>query len=290
MDDGERGTDDRVCRHDPSTGDRGDGVVITGAREEVHTDEIGHIAGPRMCGDRGEGAGLYHAPLLEDDDAISERVHVDRVMGDEEANAVEGGEVAAQVAPDLGAGARVERGEWLVEQEKPGFRRERTGKGHTLGLPTRQGAGAVVRVLGQADTLEPLGGTATRVHLGDTTSTQAERDVLEGSEVGEQQVVLEDDGHRALLWRDEHVAGWIIQAMTVEFDTAVVDRQEAGETPEHSALARTIGTEERDDLAGSGAQFDVEVEGAERTHHPRDEGHVTAYVPHGEESPPKTYR
>ena len=87
-----------------------------------------------MGGDLGERAGLDDAPCLEDGDAVGEGVGVDGVVGDEQPDAVERGEVPAQVAADLAAGAGVEGGEGLVEQQQAGLGGEGPGQGDALGL------------------------------------------------------------------------------------------------------------------------------------------------------------
>ena len=82
-------------------------------------------------------------------------VGVDGIVGDEKADAVEGGQVAAEVAADLAAGADVEGGEGLVEEEKSGFGGQGAGEGDPLGLAARKLAGPVTGVVGQADPLQP---------------------------------------------------------------------------------------------------------------------------------------
>ena len=90
---------------------------------------------------------------LEDDDAVGEGVGVDGVVGDEEADAVEGGEVAAQVAADVAAGAGVEGGERFVEEQQARLGRQRAGQGDALGLAAGEGARPVVGVVGEPDPL-----------------------------------------------------------------------------------------------------------------------------------------
>ena len=92
-------------------------------------------------------------PRFEDDDAVGEGVGVDGVVGDEQADAVERGEVAAQVAADVAAGAGVEGGERFVEQQEAGLGGQGAGQGDPLGLAAGQGAGPVVGVVGEPDAL-----------------------------------------------------------------------------------------------------------------------------------------
>ena len=108
-----------------------------------------------MGGDVGEAAGLDDRSTLEDDDAVGEGVRVDRIVGDEEADAVEGGEVAAQVAAHIAASTGVERGEGLVEQEQAWFGGQGAGQRDALRLAARQRSWAMVGVVGETDSLEP---------------------------------------------------------------------------------------------------------------------------------------
>ena len=82
-------------RDDPSAGGGDDRPVAAGAAQQVDADEIGDVARPGLGGDIGERAGLDDRTTFEDDDAVGECVGVDWIVGDEEADAVEGGEVAA---------------------------------------------------------------------------------------------------------------------------------------------------------------------------------------------------
>ena len=72
--------------------------------------------------------------MLEDDDAVGEGVGVDRIVGDEEADPVEGGEVAAQVAANVAASTGIEGGEGLIEQEQAWLGRQGAGQGDALRL------------------------------------------------------------------------------------------------------------------------------------------------------------
>ena len=138
-------------------------VIVPSApvpREQVDADEVGDVPGPGSGGDVGERAGLDDAARFEDDDAVGEGVGVDGVVGDEEADAVERGEVAAQVAADVAAGAGVEGGERLVEQQQAGLGGQGAGQGDALGLAAGQGAGPVAGVVGEPDALEPVRGAA----------------------------------------------------------------------------------------------------------------------------------
>ena len=83
------------------------------------------------------------------------------------------------------------------------------------------------------------------VRLGDAAGAQSEGDVLERGQVGEQEVVLEDDGDGAAFGADEHVGGGVVERFAVELDAAAVDRQQSGEAAEQRGLAGSVGSEDR---------------------------------------------
>ena len=56
---------------------------------------------------------------------------------------------------------------------------QRPGQRDALGLPARQRAGPVAGVVGQADAVEPVGGRAAGLGLGDAPGAQPEGDVLQ---------------------------------------------------------------------------------------------------------------
>src|SRR4029453_3977174 len=97
------------------------------APEQVDPDQLGHVRRAGPGADLGRGAGLGDAAVLKDDQAVGKGDGLQRVVGDQQPGAVEGGQVAAQVAADLGAGGGVEGGQGFVQQQQAG------GAGHGPG-------------------------------------------------------------------------------------------------------------------------------------------------------------
>ena len=112
-------------------------------------------------------------------------------------------EMRAQIAPQLGADADVERGERLVEQQQARLRRERARERDALRLPARQLTGLLARVLGEADARRAIRRrVAAPPTSGCRRAAQTEGDVLAHAQVREEQVVLEHDTDGSLLGHD----------------------------------------------------------------------------------------
>ena len=92
--------------------------------------------------------------------------------------------------------------------------------------------------------------------LGRALAARPERHVVQGGQVREEQVVLEDDADRAGLGRRT------LQRRAVQAQTAVGERGQAGEGTQGGGLPGTVRAEQGDDLAGRDAQRHVETEGA----------------------------
>ena len=128
--------------------------------------------------------------MLDDDQAVGEHHRVERVVRDEQGAAVEVDEVAAQVGADLHPGAGVERGQGLVEQQQPRSGRQGTRERHPLSLPTRECSRLHPGQVRQAHPVEPDARLGTRLSARGAGGPQAERDVLQGRQEREEQVVL----------------------------------------------------------------------------------------------------
>jgi hypothetical protein len=65
-----------------------------------------------------------------------------------------------------------------------------------------------------------------------------------------------------VLWLDERVGGRVVEHRAVEGDAAAVERGQPGERAQHGALARAVGAEQRQQLAGPHLQIGLQVERA----------------------------
>ena len=93
--------------------------------------------------------------------------------------------------------------------------------------------------------------------------TQTERNVLERTHVGEQQMVLEHDADGSRLGRDERVGVGIVEHVAIDRDPAPVDREEPPERTQQRRLARAVRSEHGEHLTGLDGEFHVELERSE---------------------------
>ena len=188
-----------------------------------------------MAGDVGRGALLDDPAVLDDDQPVGQHHGVQRVVRDQDGDGLELGQVAPELGADLQAGAGVQGGQRLVEEQQPGAGGQGAGEGDALGLaagqPARLGAG----VVGEAHAVQPLGGLRAGLRLGRAVAARAEGHVVQGGEVREEQVVLEDDADRAGLRRRT------VQRRAVQPQMAAGERGQPGQRAQGGGLARAVG-------------------------------------------------
>ncbi|GAA3114676.1 hypothetical protein GCM10020254_71480 [Streptomyces goshikiensis] len=150
-----------------------------------------------MAGDLDGRGVLEGLPVGQYEDPVGERNGLDGVVGDDEADAAELGEVDAQGVPHTGPGGLVEGGEGLVQEQQPGPGGEGAGQGDALGLASGELGGLAVGEVADAEPVQP--GLGPRAGLGarDPAGAQPVRGVGERAQVREQGAVLRDPGHPA---------------------------------------------------------------------------------------------
>ena len=191
------------------------------------------------------------AAVLEDHDPVGERRGVDRIVGHEEPHARRTRRGGAELAPDLDAGAGVERGERLVEQQQPRLGRERAGERDALGLTAGELAGLRVGVGRRARPARASRRPRARAsRLATPRLRRPNATFSSAREEREQQVVLEHHADRPALGRHEDVRRRRRRAtIAVEPRRA---RRRVGASPASARserrLARAVRSEDRDDL------------------------------------------
>ncbi len=109
--------------------------------------------------------------------------------------------MSGQLDPQAGSHADVQAGERLVEKQHLRTLRERPGDRDPLGLAARELPGATARELPDPQPVQPLQSDGAGLGARDAARAEPERDVLQGGEVREQHLVLEDHADPALAHR-----------------------------------------------------------------------------------------
>ena len=161
----------------------------------VQADEVGD---ERRCGVgvqlRGRGH-LFQSPLVHHRDPVGDRKRLLLVVGDEQGGGphlrLDPPDLVAQLDAHLGVQCR----QRLVEQQHPGFDRQRPGQRHPLLLTSRQLGGVPVGVGGQPDQVEHLRRAVPSLPPAPAAHLEPERDVVEHCQMREQAVRLEHHAH-----------------------------------------------------------------------------------------------
>src|SRR5438067_12990870 len=121
--------------------------------------------------------------------------------------------------------------------------------------------------------LQPTHGLLPHVAAPGAPRLEPVRDVVDGRQVGEEQVVLEDDADGSVLGRQVHAGFGIVEHGPVEFDASGGDGAQAGEGVEQRGLARAVGPDDRDRPSGFDGELDIEGEAVEVDAHARGQAH-----------------
>ncbi len=181
-------------------------------------------------------------------------------MGDQHGDRLELGQVAAEPGADLQAGTGVQGRQRFVQEQQPGAGGQGAGEGHALGLAAGQASRFGARVGRQAHPLQPRRRVGAGLRLADALAAGAEGDVVQGGQVGEEEVVLEDDADRPGL------RGRVGQGSAVQVEVTVGEGGETGEGAQGGGLAGAVGAQQGEDVSGGGSQGHVQAEGASVDH------------------------
>ncbi len=151
--------------------------------------------------------------------------------------------------------ARIEPGKRLVHQEHARARGERPGQGHALLFAARQGMRKLVGVVGKPDPLQGRHGLGDGILA--RQGRQAEADIVQHAHVRKEREILEHQANAAFFRRKEGAGAC---------DLAVVDQHasgglglDAGRNPQKRRLARSGGTEQAQDFAGSAVRVSPRI-------------------------------
>src|SRR5262249_14559926 len=158
---------------------------------------------------------------------------------------------------------RVERRQGLVKQQESRGDGERAGQRDALRLAPGERARPGIRLLFETEFLQPDQGLPARLPPADTPRTQAEGYVFHSAQVGEQQIVLEDDGDRTALGRQPNTAGDVFEDLAVELDPSGIQRLKTCQRAQQRRLAGAVGTEQAHNLSLGDHELNVKLETAE---------------------------
>ena len=146
--------------HRPRSGHVGDLHVVRADERLADpvggADEAHHELRLGMVVEVGRPAGLLDRAVVHDHDLLGDVHRLLLIVGDEDRRHVDLVVEPAQPLAQLGAHARVERPEGLVEQQHLGLDRERPGERHALALAAGELARVAVREALELDQLEQL--------------------------------------------------------------------------------------------------------------------------------------
>ena len=162
----------------------------------------------------------------------------------------------AELAADLAAGARVERGEGFVEQQQARARSRARGRARRAGPGRRRARAACALAWSPSPTRSSQSSArCRRLARGERRGCAARTRRSPSAEVREEEVVLEDHADRAALGHDERAGRGLVERRRRRARCGRASMaQQPGERPQQRGLARAVRAEERDDLAVAGVR------------------------------------
>src|SRR4029453_13321540 len=224
-----------------------DDVSVQHARR---ADEARDERGGRLVVDPVGGAPPPPPALVHDEDPVRELERFVLVVGHQQAGDPELLMQVVEPSPELLAHPCIQRTERLVEQEDLGLGREGPRERNPLPLTTGELIRIAVPEPRELHELEEILHTSALLGLRLLADRQPERDVLRHRHVAEQREVLEDEADPPFLDGFEGVPP------PPHPDPARRGFLQAGDHPEHGALAGAARSEERGDAARLGRERD----------------------------------
>ena len=176
----------------------------------------------------------------------------------------------AERGADRAAGARVERGERFVEQERAWLGRERAGERDALALAAGKALGQLALDVRDAQLIEQLERALCAIccRFSRRAAREREGDVVARGEVREERIVLRDVAEAAPLRREVDPGVAVEQHLAAELDAAAFWSERAEQQLEHAALAGAARARERE-RAGADLELDLQRDRRQLGLHPR---------------------
>ena len=223
--------------------------------------EVGHERRARRGGQLAWRALLNHLARIDHTHPIAELRGLGEVVGHEQGGHFDLAQHRRQLARGAGPGASIEGRERLIEQDHLGATCERPCHGHALSLPSGQRAGAGVRQLREAETLELCQRARSLLRAGH--AAQRVGHVLPGGQVGKERVLLEDVATAAVLGSNVDAALGVEPDLAVGLNAAALGTHEPGHDAQHARLARPGRAGQGEALPRRHLERNVELQRAE---------------------------
>ena len=165
-------------------------------------DERHHELARRVVVELARAADLLEPAVVDDRDLVGDLHRLVLVVRDEDGRHVDDVVELAKPLAELGADARVERAERLVEEEHLRLGRERASEAHALTLAAGELRRVAVPEVLELDEVQELVDALGDLGLRPLAHLQPERDVVPHGHVLERGVVLEDEADVSLLRRE----------------------------------------------------------------------------------------
>ena len=206
-------------------------------------DEVGDERRGRLTIDLHRRADLLDLAAVHHDDAVGHRQRFFLIVRDHDRGHAELALQAADFLPQMHAHDRVERRQRLVEQQQPGFRRQRPRQRDALLLTAGELGRELPFAARQADELQQLGDPCRDFRMRPFPVDEAVGDVVRDIQIREQRIRLEDDAVVALGRRQQRnlAPGLPEPARALHF--------EPGDDAQERRLAAARGPEEADELS-----------------------------------------
>src|SRR5216684_3445616 len=214
-------------------------VSIGAPSEQIDPGKVGDKARSGSSGHITWRACLHHRAALYHDELVRQRHRLERIVGHEQAHAMKGRELPAQLAAHFRADGNVESRQRLVEQQELRLGRERAQKSDALRLPAGQRSGQSVRSISEAGFVEPPTSNGGRVRP--ALSAQAKGDVLDRAQVRKEDMVLEHEAGSPALWGYVNPTRAVVEDLAVESHSAFHLIQ-ARQRSQQGGLSRSVGT------------------------------------------------
>ena len=173
----------------------------------------------------------------------------------QERGAVLAGQTEKEV-DDLAAGLRVEVSGGFIGKKHGGAVGQRARDGHALLFATGEFRGQMAGAGSEADFVEQLRGALAFVFASDQ---RRERDILEGGQLGQQHVALENKAHARVAHVGLAARGDAVEILVFKMHFAAARSFESGQRVKQRAFARARGTAKEDALAA----FHIEIHAAQ---------------------------